>query len=102
MKLAASVSDVRVAAMDSSKLIVNGQPVGGSFTVAAGEIVYIGHFGVDCNGEPTPWRFYIDGKQQFEAYVDGFRKRYPFVKDTPITFRLFKTEHFGQAYELPK
>jgi hypothetical protein len=101
-KVAASVSDVRVTEGDSSKLIVDGKPVGGSFTVAAGEVIYIGHFGVDCHGEPAPWRFYVDGKQEFSRYVEGFHKRFPFAKDVPVTYRLFQTEHFGQAYELPQ
>jgi hypothetical protein len=101
-KVAASRSDVRVAEVDSSKLIVDGKSVGGSFTVAAGEVVYIGHFGVDCHGEPTPWRFYIDGKEEFDRYVDGFHKRFPFAKGAAVTYRLFQTEHFGQPYDLPK
>jgi hypothetical protein len=101
-KVAASVSDVRVTEGDSSKLIVDGKPVGGSFTVAAGEVIYIGHFGVDCHGEPTPWRFYVDGKQEFSRYVESFHKRFPFAKDVRVTYRLFQTEHFGQPYELPQ
>jgi hypothetical protein len=102
IKVAASVSDVRVADVDSSKLIVDGKPMGGSFTIAAGEVVYIGHFGVDCKGDPAPWRFYIEGKQEFARYVDGFHKRFPFVKDAPVTFRLFQTEQFGKPYDFPK
>ena len=101
-KVAVSRSDVKVADVDSSKLIVDGKAVGGSFALAAGEVVYIGHFGVDCNGEPTPWRFYIDENQEFARYVDGFRKRFPFTKDVAVTYRLFKTEHFGQPYDLPQ
>jgi hypothetical protein len=101
-KVAASVANIRMTEGDSSKLIVDGRPVGGSFKVAAGEVVYIGHFGVDCHGEPTPWRFYIDGKQDFSRYVDGFHKRFPFAKDVAVTYRLFQTEHFGQPYELPQ
>lgn len=101
-KVAASRSDVRVAEVDSSKLIVDGKAVGGLFTVAAGEAVYIGHFGVDCNGEPTPWRFYIEGKEEFDRYVDGFHKRFPFAKDIPVTYRLFQTERLGQPYTLLK
>lgn len=99
-KVAASRSDVKVADVDSSKLIVDGKPVGGSFALAAGEVVYIGHFGVDCHGEPTPWRYYIDGNQEFARYVDGFHKRFPFAKDVAVTYRLFKTEHFGQPHDL--
>ena len=101
-KVAASRSDVKVADVDSSKLIVDGKPVGGSFVVAAGEVVYIGHFGVDCHGEPTPWRFYIDGNPEFARYVDGFHKRFPFAKDVAVTYRLFQTERFGQPYDLPQ
>jgi hypothetical protein len=101
-KVAASVSDVRVAEVGPAELIVGGKPVGGSFTVGAGEAVYIGHFGVDCNGEPTPWRFHVEGKDAFAEYVDGFHKRYPFAKNVPVTFRLFKTERLGQPYELPR
>jgi hypothetical protein len=101
-KVAASVTDVRVAEPGPSDLIVGDNPIGGSFTVAAGETVYIGHFGVDCGGEPAPWRFYIDGAKDFARYVDGFHKKYPFTKDTPVIFRLFQTDKFGQAYDLPK
>jgi hypothetical protein len=101
-KVAASRSDVKVVDVDSSKLIVDGKPVGGSFALAAGEVVYIGHFGVDCHGEPTPWRFYIDGNQEFARYVEGFHKRFPFAKDVAVTYRLFQTEQFGQPYDLPQ
>jgi hypothetical protein len=101
LKVAASNSNIKVVDVDSSKLIVDGKSLGGSFTVSAGEVVYIGHFGVDCHGEPTPWRFYVDGKQEFDRYVDGFHKRYPYTKDVPVVFRLFETDHFGQPYDLP-
>jgi hypothetical protein len=102
LKVAASRSDVKVADVDSSKLIVDGKPLGGSFALAAGEVVYIGHFGLDCHGDPTLWRFYIDGNQEFARYVDGFHKRFPFAKDVAVTYRLFKTEHLGQPYDLPQ
>jgi hypothetical protein len=101
-KVAKSVSDVRVADVGSSELIVAGKPIGGSFTVGAGEAIYIGHFGVDCDGEPTPWRYYVDGKDEFARYVDGFHKRFPFAKELPVTFRLFQTDKFGKPYDLPK
>jgi hypothetical protein len=100
--VASSRTNIKVADVDSSKLIVGGKSLGGTFTVSAGEVVYIGHFGVDCHGEPTPWRFYVDGKEEFDRYIDGFHKRYPFTKDVPVTYRLFQTEHFGQPYDLPQ
>lgn len=101
-KVAASTSDVRVAEPGPSDLVVDGKPLAGSFTLGPGEVVYIGHFGVDCEGEPTPWRFYVDGKEEFAAYVRDFHDRFPFMRDRPVTFRLFKTEQLGQPYDLPK
>jgi hypothetical protein len=101
-KLAKSVTDIKIAEPGPSNLIVDGRPVAGSFTVGAGEVVYIGHFGVDCQGEPSPWRFYIEGKSEFDRYVDGFHQRFPFTKDSPVTFRLFQTTQLGQPYDLPK
>ena len=73
---------------------------GGSFTVAAGEFVYIGHFGLDCTAQPMLWRYYIEGKDEFERYAAGFRERFPFVGDTPVQFRLFDTTLFGSEYSL--
>ena len=101
-KIANSVTDIQVAEPGPADLIVEGKPMAGSFTVGAGEAVYIGHFGVDCNGEPTPWRYHLDGSKEFAGYVDGFHKHFGFMKDAMITFRLFKTESIGQPYELPK
>lgn len=101
LKVASSASDVRVANVDSEKLIVDGQPEGGSFSVASGEIVYVGHFTVDCNGEPTLWRFYIDGQREFDSFVENFRQKYPYVKNADVTYRLFETKYFGTPYVLP-
>jgi hypothetical protein len=99
-KVASSVSSIKVAEPDASELIVDGKPTVGSFTVAAGEVVYIGHFGVDCTGEPSPWRFYVDGKQAFTAFVNGFHQEFPFVNGVPVVYRLFVTDKMGQPYEL--
>jgi len=101
LKVASSVSDVRVANVDSATLIADGQPAGGSFSVASGEIVYVGHFTVDCNGEPTLWRFYIDGQREFDSFVEEFRQQYPYVRNAQVTYRLFETKNFGTPYELP-
>jgi hypothetical protein len=74
--------------------------VGGTFTVNPGEIVYVGHFGLDCGAEPFLWRNYIDGRGDFERYVDGFREKFPYVKHVPVQFRLFSTQLFGNPYTL--
>jgi hypothetical protein len=93
--------DVKVArsTTDVGHLIWN-EKNGGTFTIGAGEFVYIGHFGLDCAQEPIPWRYYVEGRNEFERYVAGFRERYPFVGDVTVRFGLLDTELFGTAYSL--
>lgn len=92
VKVAKSVSDV-------GHRVAEGQNYG-SFDVAAGEFVYIGHFGLDCTEDPIPWRYYIEGTEDFERYVAEFRERFPFVGDVPVEFRLFSTDVIGTSYSL--
>lgn len=99
-KVASAVSSYTIHEPDASKLIANGRPKAGSFRVGAGEIVYIGHFGVDCNGEPSPWRFYIEGEEQFRQYAENFHREFPFTRSVPMTYRLFDTNVFGRQYAL--
>jgi hypothetical protein len=101
VKVARSRSDVGHLNGDESILMKDPKkPVGGTFTVGAGEIVYIGHFGLDCAKEPFLWRYYIEGKKDFDRYIAGFREEFPFVQDKPVQFRLLSTSMFGQAYSL--
>jgi hypothetical protein len=98
--VARSSSDVVHLKGDAANLIKDKKSIGGTFTVAPGEIVYIGHFGLDCAKEPFLWRYYIEGRKDFDRYVAGFRKEFPFVQNKPVQFRLFSTIMFGQAYSL--
>jgi len=100
VKVARSMTDVLHISGSKDDLIKDSNPIGGSFTVKPGEIVYIGHFGLDCGAEPFLWRYFIDGREQFEKYIAGFREKYPFVKETPVQFRLFSTKMFGGSYSL--
>jgi hypothetical protein len=100
VKLARSITDIVHSRGDPGRLIVDGKALGGSFLVAPSEITYIGHFTIDCGGEPILWRNYIDGRDEFDRYVIGFHKRYPFTKDVPVTYRLFATDTFGKPYNL--
>ncbi len=100
VKVARSMSDVVHIIGSKDKLIKDGKPIGGSFTVNPGEIVYIGHFGLDCGAEPFLWRYYIDGRDAFEQYIAGFREKYPFVKQVPVKFRLFSTTTLGNPFSL--
>lgn len=70
----------------------------GTFRVNAGEIVYIGDFGLDCaGGEPIPWRYYVQ-KGDFDSYVSGFKEKYKFVDGKEVIYRLFQTDNFGQLF----
>jgi len=100
VKVARSMTDVVHINGSKDNLIKDSNPIGGSFTVQPGEIVYIGHFGLDCGAEPFLWRYFIDGREQFEKYTAGFREKYPFVKEIPVQFRLFSTKMFGGSYSL--
>jgi hypothetical protein len=100
VKVARSVSDVAHIKGSKDNLIKDGKPVGGTFRVNPGEIVYVGHFGLDCGAEPFLWRSYIDGQEDFEKYIDGFRQKFPFVKQVPAQYRLFSTRLFGYPFVL--
>ena len=100
VKVARSTTDIMHINGTKENLIKEGESLGGKFTVNPGEIVYIGHFGLDCGAEPFLWRYYINGRSDFERYVNGFRQKYPFVKDVPVQFRLFSTGSLGQPYQL--
>ena len=100
VKVARSTTDILHIRGTKNDLVEAGKPAGGSFTVNPGEIVYIGHFGLDCGAEPFLWRYYIEGHADFKRYIDGFRQKYPFVKHVPVQFRLFSTQVLGSPYAL--
>jgi len=100
VKIARSRTDVAHIKASQDKLIKDGKPVGGSFVVNPGEIVYLGHFGLDCAAEPFLWRYYIDSREEFEKYIKGFREKYPFVKQVPVQYRLFSTQVLGHPFTL--
>jgi hypothetical protein len=100
VKVARSVSDVAHITGSKDNLIKDGKPLGGTFTVNPGEIVYVGHFGLDCGAEPFLWRNYIEGREDFERYVNGFRKKFSFVTHVPVQYRLFSTQLLGNPYTL--
>jgi len=100
VKIARSGTDVAHIKESKDNLIKDGKPVGGTFTVNLGEIVYVGHFGLDCGAEPFLWRSYIQSREDFEKYVGGFREKFPFVKQVPTQYRLFSTKLLGNPFSL--
>lgn len=102
IKVARSVSDVGYLNAKRSDLIRDGKPEGGSFTVAAGEIVFIGNFFLDCQTGPMLWRYYPESKEDFQKQVAEYRAKFPFLEAERFRYRLFKSKYFGTDYELPK
>lgn len=102
IKVANSVSDVGYLNTKRSDLIKDGKPEGGTFTVAAGEIVFIGNFFLDCQTGPILWRYYPEKKESFHRQVAEYRTKYPFLEADRFRFRLFKSKYFGTDYELPE
>lgn len=101
VKVARSAVDVSHIKASKDHLLKDGKPTGGTFTVGAGEAVYVGHFGLDCGAEPFLWRNYLESREDFEKYVRGFREKFPFMKPVPVQYRLFSTQLFGRPFSLP-
>jgi len=100
IKVARSVSDVGFFKASRSLFLKDGKAEGGTFNVSAGEVVYIGHFYLDCYKQPTLWRYYMDGRAAFDEYLASVKSRYPMLNIEQTQFRLFKTTVFGNDYVL--
>ena len=100
IKVAESVSHVRHLLTGADQLLKGGEPLGGTFSVFEREIVYVGHFELDCVESPIPWRYYIDDRGRFESFVSGLRHEFPFLEETPAHYRLFSTTQFGLEFSL--
>jgi hypothetical protein len=102
IKVARSISDVGYLNAKRSDLMPDGKPEAGSFTVAAGEIVFIGNFFLDCQTGPMLWRYYPETKEAFQQQVAEYRAKYPFLEASRFRFRLFRSKYFGTDYVLPE
>jgi hypothetical protein len=101
IKVARSMSDVGYINANRSALMEGPLSKGGSFTVIAGETVYIGHFALDCAYGPALWRFYLEDREGFEGYVDEYKAAYPYLDLNDVKYRLFTTQEFGHDFALP-
>ena len=97
---ARSVSDVGVHAARRADSIADGRSTLGSFSVAPGEVVYIGNFAVDCYQDPIPWRYYTQGKADFADHLAQYKAKYPALPTDAVVYRLFATSRLGGPYEL--
>jgi hypothetical protein len=101
IKVAKSRSDVGFFKVPRSKFLKDGQSLGGSFAVGAGEVIYLGHFYLDCNQQPILWRYYPEGREGFNGYLASLKKMYPGLDAEKVAFRLLQTKEFGNDYKLP-
>jgi len=100
IKVATSVSSVYFIEANRSRLLREGKPYAGSFKVEAGETVYIGNFGLDCFQEPILWRYYTEGRDNFQKHLAQFKSSYPFLDLSSVQYRLFETSLIGRSYKL--
>lgn len=92
-------SVVRITAK-RSVLQANNHARGGTFTVAAGETVYIGNFYLDCYEGPMLWRYYTETRDGFQMHLGQYQQRYPFLDLSAVRYRLFRTSALGKPFEL--
>lgn len=93
---ARSRTDVGRHVAKRDKLIEAGKSKAGSFTVAAGEIVYLGNFGPDCaEALPIPWRYFMKQGPDFTDHLASYKQKYPFLPTDRVVYRLFQTTLLG-------
>lgn len=101
VKTAKTATDVGYRKAGRKELVEDGVYHGGTFTVGAGEVIYIGNFYLDCYYSPIPWRFYTEGAGDFAAHVRQYKTKYEFLQDATVEFRLLETDNYGTSYVLP-
>lgn len=98
IKVARSHNEVGYLQAERSDLVEGDVYSGGLLNVGAGEVVYVGHFGLDCTMSPMPWRYYLQGDDAFDEYLAALRKKFKFLKGVDVDYRLFATTNFGEDF----
>lgn len=102
IKVAESITKIGGFKTPRSMLINDKKALGGYFQANAGEVVYIGHFFLDCAlQQPVIWRYYVESRDGFEQYLKVIQKAFPTLDTEQVKFRLFETAEFGKPYTLP-
>ena len=100
IRVTQSMSEVGHIELGSEQLAPNGVAKAGSFSVSAGEVVYIGNFKIDCAPPMTLWRYYTQGKSGFARHLSEYGQTFPFLRLEDVQYRLFETKTIGTPYEL--
>jgi hypothetical protein len=101
IKAARSVNDIGFFRGKRSVLMKGGEALAGSFKVAAGEMIYIGHFALTCSGGPAPWRYYLKDRAGLDEYLAKVKAKFRGLDAEKAQYRLFRTTKMGQDYALP-
>lgn len=101
IRVAQSMSRVGQFVGDRKSLFQDGRSKVGSFKVGPGEIVYVGHFALDCAQAPMPWRYYPETRDDFDQYLSKVKQQYSDLDTSKVMFRLFDTKLIGKPYSLP-
>lgn len=99
LKVARSVRDVGYLGRSRADMITGDNYLGGTVEVAAGEVIYIGNFFLDCLEQPIPWRYYTEGEAERAAHMAEYQRRFRFLRGQSIEFRLLDTDSYGTAAE---
>jgi len=99
IKAARSVSEVGYFAGERATLVADGKSKAGTFSARAGEVVYVGHFSLDCAEAPIPWRYYLADKDDYAKYLKMVAREYPGFPTEQAKFRLFETTTMGNPYQ---
>jgi tetratricopeptide (TPR) repeat protein len=97
VKGAKSVRDIGEFKATRSHLIKDGKALG-SFEVREGEIIYIGHFFLECHRQPILWRYYLKEQDAFKKYLEAAKSKFPALDIGKAQFRLLRTIDFGNDY----
>lgn len=101
VKVAKSSREVGYINVGEDALVDNGVFHGGTVEVGANEIIYVGNFYLDCYKSPIPWRYYTEGRANFENHIKQYKKKFKFLKNYKVIYRLLDTNNFGEKYVLP-
>ncbi len=79
IRTAKSLNDIGGFVTKREQLFKNNNPLGGTFSVNSGEVVFLGNFYLDCTykDNPTLWRYYPDGRENFQKQIAQYKKSFP-------------------------
>jgi hypothetical protein len=101
IKVAESLTNIGGFKTPRSILLKDGKALGGTFKAETGEVIYIGHFYLDCAlKQPVIWRYYADGQDAFNDYLKKIKNEFPNLDTDHVVYRLFDTTEYGRPYLL--